>query len=714
MGSLRTEYSSDANDIAAEFYNPCLRHANSYDRITGFFSSSIFSLTHAALGSFIQENDGRMRLLCSPRLNGPDAENLLFGYAARDNATLVRGLRTELSKMLASPHADSSRLLAALVASGRLDMKLARVAHTVRHSEKRMFHDKVGLFKDTNGDIVGFRGSLNESYLGLSPQGNIESVDVWPSWEGGRDEERVRNAVIRFDLLWEGRVPGVAVAALPDEIRIELEQVAEDVDLEALLDNLASSRQSDKTRTPSVGGIELRRHQRCAVEAWEIDQHSGLLAHATGSGKTITGLYCAQLALQNGLVPVILVPSKLLLEQWETQVRQLLGARTFLVGAGHNAWGKGGLLRAAAEAAGPNRPYAIIAVLNSALHPAFRAQLRPVVNKTFVIADEAHRLGSPEFRTITEWMVSPWRLGLSATPERANDPEGTQAVLDYFGRIVHRYSLKDALDDHVLAPYVYHPSWVALTDEEQEKWDRLTAEIRRRYAIIQGQNGKPGSSDQLLHKLIERARIAKGAERKIEKAAELVSHHYRPDVGQKWLVYCDNRDQVDRVRQALERRGISSWEYHRKMQGDPDSTLSLFDVAGGIVVAIKCLDEGVDIPAATHALILASSRNPREFIQRRGRVLRRAPSKTVATVLDVLVLPEHVQKDDPSWPLVVGELARALEFAEWDIGQGSVSRLENKWLSMGLSLADLDALRAAGLEADGDEEPEGEEKGGQG
>jgi superfamily II DNA or RNA helicase len=704
LGRLRTEYTSDVDDIARDFYNLCLREASSYDRITGFFSSTVFHLTQPALGTFITQNNGTMRLLCSPRLSVPDADSLLYGYAARDDDALVDALRAELSQLLASPHSATARLLAALVASGRLDLKLARVAPTVSMSNKRMFHDKVGLFTDAAGDVVGFRGSLNESYLGLSPDGNIESVDVWPSWEGGRDAERVRNAVARFNRLWEGLVPGVTIAALPEEIRLELERVGEDVDLEALLRELAGGRPDGAApETPMVGGIELRRHQCTAVQEWEAHDHRGLLAHATGSGKTITGLYCAQVALRAGLVPLILVPSQLLLEQWAEQVRELLGARVVLAGGGHDRWNRGGALRAAVESSRPERPYALIAVLNSATSPAFRAQLRPVANKVFVIADEAHRLGSPEFRTILDWLDAPWRLGLSATPERANDPEGTRAVFDCFGGIIHRYSLKDALDDDVLAPYVYYPSWVGLTDDEQERWDRLTAEIRRRYAIAQAPGAKPHTEDQLRYKLIERARIAKGAARKIPKTAELIAEHYRPDAGQKWLVYCDNQTQLALVRQALEARGIRSWEYHRQMQGDAEATLKLFDVSGGIVVAIKCLDEGVDIPAATHALILASSRNPREFIQRRGRVLRRSPHKTVATLLDVLVLPDSIDQDDPSWPLVLGELARALQFAAWGIGQGAVSRLEDKWVSMGLRLADIDDIRPAGVEVEGDE-----------
>jgi hypothetical protein len=461
LGHLRTEYTSDADDIARDFYNPCLEQACAYDRITGFFSSTVFYLTQPALAPFITERAGSLRMLCSPRLSTADAEGLLYGYEARDDAELATTMRGELAQLLASPQADTARLLAALVAAGRLDVKLARVTASVSLANKRMFHDKVGLFTDAVGDVVGFRGSLNETYLGLSPEGNIESVDVWPSWEGGRDAERVRNAAARFNRLWEGVVPGVTVISMPEDIRRELERVAEDVDLEALLRDLAQGRSG---RPPAdhmaVGGVPLMEHQRRAVREWRGNSHRGLLAHATGSGKTITGLYAAQLALQQGYVPLILVPSHLLLEQWAAQVRELLGARVILVGGGHDRWSCGGVLRAAIESACPDCPYAVIAVLNTAASPGFRAQLRKVSNRLLVIADEAHRLGSPEFRTILGWLDAPWRLGLSATPERANDPLGTSAIFDFFGGIIDRYSLKDALDDGVLAPYVYYPAWV--------------------------------------------------------------------------------------------------------------------------------------------------------------------------------------------------------------------------------------------------------------
>ncbi|MFJ3586801.1 DEAD/DEAH box helicase family protein [Streptomyces sp. NPDC090127] len=704
LGTLRTEYASDVNDIAADFYNPCLREAIRYDRVTGFFSSTIFHLTWRSLATFVTENSGRMRLLCSPRLSQRDADGLLYGYQARDDAALTEDLHRELQEMLSSDRADTARLLAALVACGRLDVRIARVAELASAQTKRMFHDKVGLFVDREGHVVGFRGSMNESFLGLSTFGNIESIDVWPSWEGGRDAERVANATARFDRVWSGDIRGVDVLALPAEIQNELERIAEDVDLDALLKQaaLSSGEETPAAQHPAVGGVELRHHQRRAVADWQRRDLCGLLSHATGSGKTITGLYCAQLLIARGLVPVFLVPSTLLLEQWARQIRELLGCRVILCGGGNTRWAKDGLVRAALEQRASTTPHAIVAVLNSAISPAFRSQVRPVANRVGLIVDEVHRIGSPESRAIMGWLEPSARLGLSATPERANDSVGTQALFDYFGGIIDRYTLADALDDKVLAPYLYRPDWVSLSQSEQEQWDEITAKIRRMYAMTQGAGSREDALGSLRMKLIERSRIAKGAAAKIPKAAEIVSAQYRP--GQKWLIYCDNQVQLRAVRDALRDRGIASWEYHRQMAGDPEATLRLFDTNGGIVVSIKCLDEGVDIPSASHALILSSSRNPREFIQRRGRILRRSTGKTIATLMDVLVLPESVDPSDPTLSLTYGELARARQFAEWSIGQSAVAQLERKWVDLGLPLDQLDEIRLSGVEVTNEDE----------
>jgi superfamily II DNA or RNA helicase len=298
--------------------------------------------------------------------------------------------------------------------------------------------------------------------------------------------------------------------------------------------------------------------------------------------------------------------------------------------------------------------------------------------------DEVHRAGSDQFRAMLGLKSGP-RLGLSATPERAGDPGGTNKIFTYFcGIVPPTFTLSDAIQSRVLTPYSYRPYTVTLTDQETEDWQRLTARISQLYARSQGEKDPPiglSVDSRLKHLLIERARIAKTATGKTPLAVKIVAEHFAP--GQRWLVYCDSLAQLNQIRQALRAEGIDSLEYHYQMTGDQQATLLSFEVNGGVLVSVKCLDEGVDIPNATHALILASSRNPREFIQRRGRVLRRAPNKPLAHIIDVLVVPAEEGGGNAD-PFFVGELVRALEFAQGAIGQTAITDVQRVALRFGV------------------------------
>lgn len=699
--SFAPSYSSEVDDLAAELYLPAMRESQTYDRISGFFSSAVLSIAWPALRPFVEGNAGRIRLLCSPRLAEEDAAGIVSGYTARNEAALVAQLRAELDAMLAEPQMRRcAQLLTALIASGVVDIRLATVAHSAVASSRRMFHDKVGVFADHAGNRVGFRGTFNETYLGLARDGNVESVDVWTSWEGEKDARRLADAVHRFDHLWNGLAPGVDVFELPQTTLEQIKELAREVDERTLLSEFELLPSVDlETDDPwLLNGLRLRAHQQRAVTAWRASNRMGLLAHATGSGKTVTGLFCIREALRDGLHPVVVVPSKLLLEQWDEEIRDVLGYRTILCGGDNNRWRDG--LVSAALADGRER--IIIAVSASAASDEFQRQTRRFADRILLVADEAHRLGSPQHQRILETIPAVARLGLSATPERAGDDEGTALLLHYFGGIIDTYSIEDALQDGVLAPYEYFPHFVYLADHEQDQFDDYTRKIKRQAAMANAPSSSEGSTERLKQLLIARARVVKNAMEKPAKAAQILSAMYRS--GDRWLVYCDNRRQVDDVRSALRRQDIPSWEYFRGMEGDAANTLRAFESNGGVVVSIRCLDEGVDIPASDHALILASSRNPREHIQRRGRVLRRQPFKTLATLVDVLTLPRTLDLDDGTIGTVTGEIARAAEFASWSVTRSANMLLREKWIALGLALDDLPGVLDAGFEDDGAED----------
>lgn len=706
--NLQTSYQKGDDDIAADFYLPCMERATRYDRAVGFFSSTVYIIAWPSLRGFVARN-GAMRIICSPALSQDDIEAMSRGYSAREEAAVADAMRAELEKMLGSVYmAKATTVLASLIATGVLELRIAWMGAAADASVRRLFHDKLGVFTDGDADSVVFKGSMNETWPALSPDGNLESVDVFCSWSDGSDPDRVEKHRNYFERLWNNDYPGVTTAPFPEVVVKRLLDVAEVARWEEYVDEIcleldvAARWAADRT----LGGRTPREHQVAALEAWEQQGRRGILEHATGSGKTYTALCAIRKALERGDVPVILVPSELLLEQWVSELRSTLGdlePRILACGAGHSRWRAGPVLKTWTRPdalAGPGR-HLVVATMDTAGTDRFEALLTQG-SHLFIIADEVHRAGSAGRRRILRWDSGP-RLGLSATPHRFGDREGTEAVLDYFGPIVQPpFTLADAIAAGALTPYVYSIHTVRLTDDEQHRWDEQTARIRQVYARLQ-QDGASGLADQLRLLLIRRSRIPKGAREKPDVAVRVLTAAFDP--GQRWIVYCDSQVQLQAVRKALTDVGLPRvLEYHRGMMGDPAQTLAMFEQVGGIVVAIKCLDEGVDIPAVTHALILASSRNPREFVQRRGRVLRRANNKLLAHLHDTVVLPADdpsLCQDDADVAMLEGELARAIAFGESAVNYGATVELQRIAARFGL---DWRELAGVGFEDDGDDD----------
>ncbi|MFP3184296.1 MAG: helicase-related protein [Paraburkholderia sp.] len=287
------------------------------------------------------------------------------------------------------------------------------------------------------------------------------------------------------------------------------------------------------------------------------------------------------------------------------------------------------------------------------------------------------------------------RLGLSATPIRYGDPEGTAKIFDYFGPVIPpAISLQDAIQSGRLVEYEYHPHPVHLTAEEADNWKALTHRIFLEMNKTRDDASGGGSlSDRAKMLLIQRSRIAKKASGKIGLATDVLRAVYRK--GQRWLVYCEDGQQLAEILDALTQAGLSAMEYHTGMIGDRAAALAWFRSFGGILVSIKCLDEGVDIPAVDHALILASSQNPRQFIQRRGRVLRSAPDKHIAVIHDAIVVPLNLEDEPEQLSLLKSEFVRAIEFAESAINRTAGAELRAMANTMGL---DPDLWRNAGVE----------------
>ncbi len=704
---FKASYNKAENDIAEEFYLPCMRSSVGYDRISGYFGSTIYIIAWSALKEFIQ-NGGKMRLVCSPYISDVDEAALSEGYSARNNQLLADSIKEEVEALFDSPALSApARLLAYLVAEGIIDVKIAVPGEHSDANARRMFHDKVGVFTDAFGLSVGFRGSMNETFKGLSSDGNIESIDVFPSWADERDKMRVDNAQEFFERLWLNTVTGVVVYPFPAAIREVLKNKAKGANWEELLDEVKVIESVALKWKPDKrpGGNTPRPHQTNALEAWVKNGRRGIFEHATGSGKTFTAMCAIRDAFGRHETILVLVPSRDLLAQWHKELQETIGdipIYYMLCGDGHVEWRKPGTLRTWTSAGrGQNR--IILSTMDTASSPHFLQNVAQGAH-LFLIADEVHRLGSPRRRQALSLNTGA-RLGLSATPHRYGDPVGTQALLDYFGGIIPPpFTLDDAIKSGVLTRYFYHPQKLYLSAAEQERWNEITDEIRKLIARSGNRSTAGVTIDprdiaidpRLKRLLINRARIVKNAKGKISLAIKTLQSQFR--TGQKWIVYCDNITQLQAVLSDAMTAGFDALEYYAEMEGDRAMTLSYFSSNGGVLVSIKCLDEGVDIPSTTHALILASSQNPREFIQRRGRILRKSPGKHFAHLYDAITMPMLTEdENDKSLSIISAELSRAIQFGLGAENPACITDLKNIAVDFQI---DFNSINEGGLEED--------------
>ena len=669
-------YTKATENVLESFYVPCMKMAKNYDRISGYFRSTIFILAWDSLKTFVR-NGGHMRLICSPYINEADQNAAEEGYLARTSTEAYSALMAEIESLFANDYLrEPARVLACLIAEGVIDIQIAVGVTDEKPDLKKLFHEKAGIFTDHYGDSIAFEGSMNETFNGLSSDGNIEAVEVYIGWDEGRDGQRVYRIKQDFELLWNGGTNKVQLYKFPDQAKDLLKEYSHGCDWEAIVDQIIEKDLKAKKWKPNSkkNGRTPRPHQLDALEKWFKNGRRGILEHATGSGKTFTAICAIKHSLDNGFVPLVLVPSKELLYQWNEEIKKELSGyndiRILLCGDGNNAWKSEGLLNAYSMPS-PSRKKVIIATMDTAVSPLFLKNLY-TGEKLCIIADEVHRMGSEKRRKFFQVRAGA-KLGLSATPKRFGDLQGTAEMFEYFGGLIDPpFTLQNAIESGVLTGYFYYPCIIQLSENEQEEWNSLTNQISVQYAraISKDDSTSPFDNPFIKKLLLRRSRLLKNASGKIQLAVEVLKSKFQ--AGQKWIVYCDNKTQLKMVMDQLNSinsvPGLIAYEYHSEMAGDREQTLAFFQSFGGVVVSIKCLDEGVDIPATTHALILASSRNPREFIQRRGRVLRKSDQtgKLYAYLYDAIVVPHKEEGENlKQISIIEAELARAIQFGTW-------------------------------------------------
>ena len=648
--SLESSYRSDKHNLLTDFYLPCLEESVQYNRAVGYFTSGTLSAAAKGLNKFIGRK-GYVRLVASPVLTEEDVTAIQMGYKRRDEVisnSLILSLR---KGPLVPPTGQRLGFLAWLISEGLLDIKIAVVE---AQGGLGTYHEKIGIFRDDQGSQVVFTGSANESLGGFIS--NFESIDVYRSWIEA-DAPRVQTKIEDFEALWNDRTPHLCILDFPEAARRELLKFrpsqAPQNDPEEPNGRAISQKVQDQ---PHFLKIELRPRQREAADAWERANRRGILAMATGTGKTITGLACAVESTPLNFL-VIGAPTNEIVQQWVKEISDRTTFHSPLIGAGSAQSWRDPLFRKlrllnSAQMSHQRLPVVLIGNYGELSKPQVGGLISDaggLPEGSMLIADEVHATGAFGHRRLLRSDFV-YRLGLSATPLRPHDEEGTDIVLEYFGGVIHEFSLKQAIAAGILCEYEYHVYVAALEDEEYGEFQDLTAQLGR---LLANKDEEKIARADLLK--IRRANILKSASSKFS-ILDRILDDFPP---KQAMVYCADIPQATSSARLLAHRGFRVARYS---SDDVDRKRLLAEFSHGrldALVAIKCLDEGIDIPEANLAIILASDTSERQFIQRRGRVLRAAVKKTSATIVDVLVVPPPT---DVSAGVIKSELSRVRHF----------------------------------------------------
>lgn len=671
-------------NLIDDFFIPLLQNAKKYDRGVGFFSAAWMRVAARGMTTFAN-NGGKARWITSPILDKKDTEALLTGEKARKDQLLKTLLRDSISTLQQDLEEGTLSALSWLVADNILDFRIAIPRNKLEHGN---FHDKFGIFQDFDNNYVSFNGSYNDSIQGLL---NYESIKIF--WDWDLSYKKFVNADInRFEKLWNNEDENVETIILSEAARQQLIQFKSQPRPYSIPSSRVGSSFLGQLTTPHIPqNLILRDYQNDAIEAWFNEDCKGLFEMATGTGKTITALAAITKLIEREkkLLVIIACPFKHLVEQWAEEAIKF-GFYPIKVFESRISWHSDLARQIRLMIAGKESVVTIICTNASFTNDIFRDCVKDCFPSAVIVVDEVHSVGSPKLlKSLPEDV--PFRLGLSATPFRQYDPEGSDELISYFNKIIYKLGLKESIGKF-LTPYKYFPILVPLNSDEFDDYIELTDKIRN----ILGKNcEEKGQIPEIAKKLlIARARIMNNSQSKVD----WVESNFKKYQDINYTIFYVG----DKIFQDVTRiLGVDKMiRIHRFTS--KESTVQRNNILKSFteqklqaLVAMKCLDEGVDIPPTRNAYFIASSGNPREFIQRRGRVLRKFPGKELANIYDLISVPPfeflEMGQSHPAFSSVKSILKR-----EYRRLQDFANLAENKNIAMNELFEILDKLNILG------------------
>ncbi|NVM20269.1 MAG: DEAD/DEAH box helicase family protein [Desulfobacterales bacterium] len=654
---IKNTYSSLETDLVDELVVPLLQRAVQYDRGVGFFTSGWLKEAAKGLLSFVKHN-GKARIITSPNLSEQDWQTIKVADEQRQGQMIVAGsIENALSDLKKKLEYDTLAALAWLIRDGILEFCFAIPQGNLAGG---IFHSKLSIFIDPYGNGVALHGSQNDS---VQASLNEESYSAFCSWNEGVkwfDEH-----CYRFNQIWNNLFPKLRVLKVPEVEKEKLIRYTKEYPRPYPAPSVEGGSTAALPPVPSLHPVKTPRdYQKKAIAKWEEQGRRGIFEMATGTGKTITAILAAVNVFQQegSLALVVLVPYKHLVDQWIEELRGF-GFLPIPCYESINTWKKVAANSIREVNARLVSNLCLVSTHQTASMEPFRKMISRLHSPFLLLGDEIHELGAAHYRkALSEH--APWRIGLSATPDRWYDEEGTSFLRTYFGETVIKYELDQAIKDKALTPYQYYLEKIDFNTEEIAEYLRLSK------LIAQLSTDAEKNQTRLEDLLRRRADLIGKAANKIPRLLAIVQAHRKAcEVeGEKYqhiLVYC-NKGTHREVLTAMAGLGLRMHEFvHDVPLVERRKILDAFskgEIDG--LVAIRCLDQGVDVPATRRAYILASSTNPREFVQRRGRILRKAEGKQFAQIYDFLVGPwntTEVLSNESARGLLLRELPRFAE-----------------------------------------------------
>ncbi|MDX2105616.1 MAG: DEAD/DEAH box helicase family protein [Candidatus Melainabacteria bacterium] len=648
---LKTTYCSTSVDLYKDVVAPLLEGSVRYDRAVGFFSSLWLKEVALGLAHFVA-NKGKARIVTSVKLSERDWAAIKNGSRSEDPEALIELKISEaIDSLKASFEHRTLGALSWLVANDVLDF---RFSVPIGRLDGGILHSKLALFYDKDNSGVAVFGSQNDS---AQANVNEETISIFTSWGVGKDYfEDYKTA---FEEKWNGNNSSIRTFGISEAARRNIIMVGENFQqLFCGEVGLQESQQDKKSR-------KLRDYQEVAIDAWFNNDCQGLFEMATGSGKTFTSISAAMrlLETQEQLAVVVVAPYTHLVEQWANELREF-GFNPVVCAGGYAQWQPSANKKLLEFKAGITKTLCLVCTHSTASNEKFIEFTERLPGSWLLIADEVHGLGASKFRNAL-FESAKFRIGLSATAARWFDDEGTAFVRNYFRTTVIEYGLKEGIEEGSLTQYGYFPVLVELSHDELEEYSKLCKQIFM--AVSKG-----GVDDEhTQHLLRKRARLLGAASLKLPTLLNLVREHQiqcqQYGIGYIHNLFYCSPGEHEEVVSALSSIGLKVhkfvYDVPQNVRNDVLKAFAIGDLDG--IVAIKCLDEGVDIPATTRAYILASTTNPREFVQRRGRLLRNYPGKVCPELYDFVIGPwGHVNdySEEVAKSLLRRELPRIVEF----------------------------------------------------